>query len=189
VREVFDRLAVDATLPPPWRVTGKGTATVVAFPSDADRSVRLRSDSGGEVVTACRPFGTLAASPTLQLEIDLLLEDMPSHLALLVELRSGAVTMASFAIDGRGTFRSAGLNGSAATAELVTGSWYHLAVDLNNAERSISWRLEGTDGLVAGPTDAASLTSAIGSLDTICISSPAGAPDGATLVDNVLAHE
>jgi hypothetical protein len=202
----FDEFAIGSRLPEPWQVTDPASAAIVALPTSADRSVRLRSDASGAATRACRPIIDALPGAPLRVQVDVLVESLPetSPSPLLSLQRagqivagialgpSGAVADVNAQTDGAvpsgGTFEPGGSASSGGA--LLTGRWYQLSMVLDRASGTYSWQAQRADAVQIASVGPEPLPEGAGQgIDAVCVGSPAGARSGAILVNDLLVRE
>jgi hypothetical protein len=190
VSETFDGLFIDSPLPQPWSSEGSGTVAIVALPTSVDRSVRLRSDPSGATVSACRPISDVPSSTGPIVDVDLMLVSLPTTSpSPLVRLRVGSRDVVAIGVDPTGAIVDSGSRPDA-SGKLLTGIWTHLSLAVDRETKSVSWQLRAADGTaIAPPHPAALVGGASAAIDSICLTSPAGAGSGAVIANNLTVHE
>jgi hypothetical protein len=184
--ETFDGLSINSPLPPPWEVTGSGAAVVIALPTSVDRSVRLRTSSGGDPERACHPLRTNGGSD-MRVALDILLETPVGAASDLITLRSGSTDALVIGVDAGG--RIVGDDASQAPAgALAPGTWAHVSISVHPDSKTVDWDVSAADGTTLAsatgrPLDPASA----GGIESFCVVSPGGTPGGSIAVNNVRA--
>ena len=199
--ETFDDLPMDSTLADPWTIDGDGPVRVVALPTSVDRSIRIASDTSGGPTNVCRPIGVEAAK-ALRIAFDYRLGRALPEDARLLGLRAGATAVAALLLDAS-TGRLLGVTGSEAAPPTAAGpsaapakppgasnkpardsAWRRVEISVSESGE-LTWQANEASGGAAGSGTLASAADA-SRIDTVCFSSPAGAPAGWVALDDIL---
>jgi len=163
--ETFDDLSLDSPLPPPWTVSGSGTAAVIPLPTSVDRSVRLRSSEAGGGLRACRSI--VPGSPDVHVSVDVLVGTLPEQPVGLLSLESGGKAVYELNLGADGSVEP----DQPVTGVVVQGGGPPPAAAPTGAPSESSRRHLVIDGPVPA--------------DSLCLRSPDGVASGWIAIDNV----
>lgn len=195
VEETFDGLPMDSKLAKPWRVSGGGTAQIVALPTSVDRSVRISSTATGEATSACRTAAVVLGG-SIRIAVDFLVSRAPSSPIPLMSIGSGDTPQLNLGLDASGAPVEIAADGTVhqgearPTASNRSGlpTWQRLELAINTATGGVRWQVHDTSGAQTGAGQAQVANLVTGAFDTICFLSPQGSPSGWTAIDDLVVE-